>query len=1050
MRDRYSYCFGRRIFGCAVLLFLLLALTGPALDAFAQEVDVEGVVLSAEDNEPLPGATVLETGTNQGTVTDAEGQFQLTVSDAEASLTVSYVGFVEQTVELDGQAEVTVHLEEATSDLEEVLVTAYGIERERRRLGYATDDLQGTELAEAREINLGDALSGRMAGVSVQSPPTGPAGSSRVVIRGEAALEGNNQPLYVVDGVPLDNRNLGQADEWGGFDGGDALSSLNPDDIESITVLKGASAAALYGSRAQDGAVVITTRGGAQSPGFAVEYDASATFESILVDFDEFQYEYGQGSRGQAPQSQEEALEMGNSSWGAPIEGQDVVQFDGETRPYRAYQDQLETFFQNGSTINNTLSFTQTAEDYNLRLSLSRLDNQGIIPTSGFDRTGVNVRGNTWLGDLYVDARLNYTIEEASFRPQMSDNPANPVLSLVYLPSTIDVRDLEEYKDEEGGHIPFSTNVFRPNPYWGFNENMNEDDQRRVTGFVLGRYHFTDAISLQARAGTDYYNMRRTTIQADGSPWIPQGTISEDNWGVREDNFDLLAQLEHDLTPQIGLTATVGGNIRYEQYEHFNNWGEDFVVPDLRVINNTDRGSRSINYNFNEKQVNALLGTAQFDYEDMFFVELTARNDWSSTLPAENNSYFYPSVNANLVFTEALDLPDVLSSGVVRASWARVGGDTDPYRLTLRYGIDGSHPARDGDEASYGGIVGSEIPLADLQPSQTEGYEGGLDLQFADNRFGLELTLYRQNTINQILGVSVPHSSGFTSRLINAGQIRNEGIEAVLRGRLVQTSDFTWSSTFNWTTNRNQVVELAEGVDSYTLGTSRSGYTFVEARPGEPFGQIVGTSFERNDEGQIVHNEDGLPVVDTEQRVLGNQNPDWTAGWNNTFRYGNFVLNSLIDIRMGGELYSLTNAQAYSTGRHADTVEGREAYIDDPESGGIIGEGVQEDGSPNDVAADPQDYFGRIGGQVSEPFVYDASFVRLRELRLSYTVPTGWLEPYVSGATVSLIGRNLWLLHKNTPNIDPEAGYNVGNAQGLEHASLPSTRSFGLNLNMTF
>jgi len=1027
-----------------------------ASSAFAQNVTVSGTVVDSETDDPIPGANIVEVGTQNGTVTDSNGEFSLTVAGSDVQLRVSFIGFQPQTIALDGRSELTIALERTVGELDGLVVTAFGVEREQRSLGYSVSEIDAEPMASTRSTNLADNLSGQVAGLQVTSPSTGPGGSTRLVIRGVTSLTGDNEPLIVVDGVPIDNRNIGEAGMWGGFDGGEGISSLNPDDIEEMSVLKGPSATALYGSRAQNGAILVTTKSGSGMDGYTVDVRSNVTFDNILVDQDEFQTEYGQGTRGQIPQTQGEALSTGLSSWGARIEGnQTGVQFDGETRPYEAFPDNMENFYDTGVNITNNVAVAGGSENSSFRLSLTRLNSEGIIPATQLDRDNFNFIGQRRFGNLNVEAKANYVIEQTDFRPQLSDNPSNPALSLTYLPRTLDVRLLERHEDEQGNHIPFTNSNFRPNPYWGYRENGNEDDKRRLIGFVRTSYNFFDWLSVQGRAGTDIYTLRRTTWDAQNTPWVQGGQMTEDEFRVREDNFDLLIQGNRDITPDIGMDATLGAARVYERFENLSQFGQRFVIPDLITIGNTSQDTRNLGFGFSEKQVNSVFGALNLDYKELLFLELTGRNDWSSTLPDDNNSYFYPSVNVGFSFAEAFDLTnDYFSYGQLRASWANVGGDTDPFQLNLNYAISGSHPTKSGGNISHGQITNGTIPLATLRPTDTESIEGGIDLRFFEGRLGVDFTAYKQNTTDQILGTTVSSTSGFGSRLINAGEIENKGIELLITGRPIVTPEFQWRTSINYARNTNEVVALQEDLESLRLGTSRSRITFVDARVGEPYGQIVGVGYQRNDAGEIIFDGDGLPLTENNQ-VLGNFTPDWTAGITNNFSYKNFSMSALLDIRWGGEMYSLTNAQAYAAGTHENTLEGREGLSFDEDGnltgGGVIGEGVTEDGQQNTTAVDPEVYYGFLSSNVSEEFIYDASYVKLRSFSVGYDLPVDIVQRIgLSSAKVSVVARNLWLIHKNTPNIDPESVINTGNAQGLEHASLPSTRSIGFDVSLQF
>lgn len=1048
----------QRLVRIAALASLLLV--GGVTIAYSQAVEVEGTVVSATDQQPLPGVNVVEEGTSQGTATGPNGQFSLEVSDAEATLVFNFVGFQEQRIDLNGRTEIQIALQQKVEVMEDVVVTAFGREQEQRGLGYSVEEVEGSDLAEARTNNLGEALQGKLPGVNIEAPSTGPTGSTRITVRGNANLTGN-QPLIVIDGVPVQKNSRGDVGAFGGTDGGDALTTVNPQNIESLSVLKGASAAALYGSRAQNGVILIETRGGEASGDGAIsaEYSGSLQAQRPKSLYDDFQQKYGQGTRGEAPSSQQEALNTALSSWGAPIsEVDEAVQFDGEARPYEQHSDNISNFYNTGFRSEHSIAVTGTGENYNVRTSISRMDSDHILPTSRADRTNLYVRGGADVeNSLRVEGKLSYSIQDTDFRPKLADQPANPSLSLAFMPTTLDVRTLDPHVDEDGDHRAWSNSPFRPNPYWGMREVINDTDTRSLRGFVSATYSFTEGISLLGRYGTDYSLRESTDGRPRGTPWDDTG-----NWGTsdnrrREDNFNLLLEVNRDLYGGVGVDATLGGEVRYQQNESVSASGGEIIVEGGPLtLNNTVGNMQDPGYGFSEKQINSLFARANFDYNSVLFLALTGRNDWSSTLPEDANSFFYPSVSTSFIFSDVFELPDVFSFGKVRGSWGQVGGDPAPYQLDLNYSPGGGHPSRTGGRVTGGGLNSSQVPPLGLEPKFKETIEFGTNLGFFDERLGLDFTWYREESTNQILSVSISNTSGFGSRKLNAGLITNQGVEIGLEGTILQGSEFNLDSRLNFTANENEVVELSEKQKSFGLGGSRSRRTRVVAREGEPYGQIVGNTFERTEAGEIVHNPDGLPVVADSQVVLGNQEPDWTAGWTNTFRWNNVTLQAQIDARWGNDIYSFTNATAYSNGRHRATLQGRE-------QGFVVGDGVKqatdENGDviegefvENDVEADPQDYYSAIGSNIDDPFVYDGSYVRLRSLRIGYAIPGSVTEaiPGISSAQVSISGRNLWLIYDNVPNVDPSGGKSTGADHGLEYASLPITRNFGFNLNVRF
>ncbi len=1051
---------------CASACMLLAMLLGSPV-AQAQLHTVTGTVTAAEDDLPLIGVSIVEMGTMNGTASDVDGSFALAVSNPDAVLVFSYIGYVSQNIPVNQQAEINVEMVEDTHLLEEVVVTAGGIERKERALGYSVTEVSGEELRESREINIANSLAGKIAGVQVTKPATGPAGSSRVIIRGVSSLGEDSQPLYVVDGIPIDNTTLGTAGMWGGSDGGDGISSLNADDIENISVLKGPSAAALYGTRAKNGVVLITTKKATPGLGLGVEFSSNNTFEEVLVKTD-WQQMYGQGTRGEVPSSAEDALNTADFAWGAPLDGSQAISWDGTMQPYVLAPDAVQTFYNTGVTSVNSLALTTATQTSSLRMGFSHLNNEGISPNSGVVRTSFSIRGTSDFGSrLSADAKLNVVREQVVNRPRLSDSPGNANYSVYQLAPNVDVTSMECPPEDEACTEPGTDadgtelhrglfgNIYQQNPYWAAHQFTNADEDRRMIGFAALTYKFTDWLSLMGRVGGDTYTTRRTNITPWGTAYNTLGGQSETEYRISEINADFLLNLQREITPDIGVQATLGGNMLFRENETLTlSGGGGFNVPGLEVV--TNQNTRSHGYGVSEKQINSLFGSAEFSYADYLFLTVTARNDWSSTLPVENNSYFYPSISGSFVFSDAFEVPAWLSFGKLRASWAEVGGDTNPYRLALTYALYGSHLGQ-----PRGGVAQGQIPLAGLKPSASVGVESGFDIRFLDNRFGIDFTYYTQSAINQILSTTISSASGFSSQVINAGEIKNSGVEVLFSTTPYRTGDWRWDFDLNLSRNRNEVVELVEGQTSLTLSESRHRGNFVTAEVGEAYGTIKGRKYLRQHvpdggsdcdaTGPIVHDADGLPMRTADLCVVGNGTPDFIGGIGNSLRWRNLRFNMLFDMRFGGDIFSVTNSAAYDNGLHKNTLQGRENATSDRPQGYIVGNGVDQDGNPNTVQVDPQDYWGRIGGGfIAEEFVYDASFVKLRELQVSYRLPPEVLaRTPVKVATISLVARNLWLLYSNVDNIDPESIFNnTHRGIGLEHSGVPQVRSIGINLNV--
>ncbi len=1051
--------FERFVSMCRYVMLTLIFVGSGVLTANAQLHDITGTVTSAVDNLSVPSVNIVEAGTQNGTITNADGTFSLSLSNANASIVVSFVGYITQTIEVNGRTTFDIQLEEDTQLLEEVVVTAIGIERSERAVGYSIGQVDGEQLRQSRETNVANALVGKVSGVQVSKPATGPAGSSRVVIRGSASLGTagtNNQPLYVVDGIPIDNTTIGQAGMWGGSDGGDGISSMNPDDIESMSVLKGPSAAALYGTRAKNGVILITTKRAKQGVGLGVEFNSNTSFENTLVNTD-WQEQYGQGTRGEKPATSDEARTTNLSAWGSALDGSQVVAWDGQMRSYSLIEDRLGSFYNQGVTTTNSLALSTSSQNSSVRLGLSHLDNEGIQPNSGLTRTSLSLRGTANFGSrLSADAKFNFIREDVQNRPRLSDSPGNANYTIYQLAPNVDPGPMIGANDRPGTNdvneeLAVTGSIYSQNPYFAAYNITSADEDRRLIGFTSLTYQFADWLSLMGRIGGDTYTTRRTNITGFGTGYNRLGGMNEQEIRITELNTDFLLMIDRDVTPDIGINANLGGNILYREREDLTlSGGGGFNVPELETVGN--QLNPSIGYSFNEKQVNSLYGSAEFSFRDFAFLTVTARNDWASTLPVENNSYFYPSVSGSFVFSDALEVPSWLSFGKIRASWAEVGGDTDPYQLALTYSLRGS--AHFGNPR--GGVAQGQIPLAGLKPFSQIGQEIGIDVRFFDNRLGLDFTWYDQTTEDQILRTTISTASGFGSQVINAGEMTNTGIEFLVTTTPVRTADFRWDFDVNMAKNTNEVVSLAGEQTSLTLGESRRRGNFITAEVGEPFGTIKGRKYLResvptdadgnpdacNSTGAIVHDASGFPMRTGNLCVIGNGTPDVVGGISNSFRYKNFTLRALVDFSFGGDLFSYTNSAGYGNGLHKATLEGRDA-------GSIVGDGVDESGNANSVAVDPQDYFGRIASNIGEQFVYDAGFVKLRELQVTYRLPHRWFATTpIQLASISLIGRNLWLIHSDIENVDPESNFTNNNVQGLEHSGVPQVRSFGFNINV--
>lgn len=1035
-----------------VLCSFFLLLTVAGIQAYAQDIAIEGVVLSADDDSPLPGVTVIQVGTQRGTVTGADGQFTLNVSDANATLRFTFVGFRALNVNLEGRTDITVRMEEEILALDDVVVTALGLERDRKGIGYSITQVNAADLVQGTEDNIANLLQGQVAGASV-TPTGGGAGSStRVVIRGVSSLEGHNQPLYVVDGIPIDNRNYGSVGMWGGADGGDGIQSLNPSDIESMTVLKGASAAALYGERARDGVILITTKSG-QEGRIMVDFSNSTTFDLAHADQNDYQTEYGSGFTGLRPQTREQAHSAMYSSWGERFDGQPTIQFDGVERPYEDTGSRINEFYRTGTSFRNALSVTGGTEATTYYFSASNLNTNGIVENNDLSRTSLTVRGTAEIGRLNADLKANYIDETINGRPRMSDAPSNANFALINMVRDVPLSAVENFVyAEDGSALEIQRgNIFTQNPYWVINEVGNNDQRDRLIGHVKLDFELTDWLMLTGRTGLDYYSFRRTNWIGWGTNYQRPGSLEERDHRVHELNSDLFLSAVYDVTPYLNIDGILGTALRNSRFESLGFNGGDYIVPRRYVITNMRNSNPA--YDFQEKEIRSVYGALNIGYNDYLFLNLTGRNDWSSTLPPDANAFFYPSVGASFVFSEAFasSMPSWLSFGQLRATWAEVGSDTDPYRLNLTYSV--FPQAFAGRTFSY---LGGTVPLADLKPTLTQEIELGTDIRFYDDRFGIDFAWYDRQTTNQILSAQIAGTSGFTGRVINAGQIDNTGWELRLTTVPVAQTDFFWRSTFNYARNKSFVVETAEGSEILLLEQSRSQTAWVSAEVGKEFGTIRGYAYARDASGNIIHDDTGRPLQG-ELTTLGRGTPDWTGGWSNTISYRNLSLNALIDVQWGGQIFAGTNAYAYAAGLHKNTLVGRaecDAAPRTPEGTWtpcFTGAGVNSAGEMNSEAVTPNQYYGAIRSRIAEEFVYDSNTIYMRQIQLSYRLPVELVSQIgVRGVSVSVIARNPFLIYNSVPNIDPTVSLQRGNAQGLELAGVPSSRSIGFNVDIQF
>ena len=1017
---------------------------------------IKGTVADADG--PLIGATVKVAGANNGTVTDFNGNFSIQCKPG-TTLEISYVGY--KTITAKAKDGMTVTMEADGKVLNEVVVTALGVKRDRKALGYGLSEVKGEELTKAKETNVINSLSGKVAGLVVQNTAGGASGSTRVLLRGNTEMTGNNQPLYVVDGVPLDNTNFGSAGTEGGYDLGDGISAINPDDIETMTVLKGPAASALYGSRASHGVILITTKK-ADKDKLSVEYNGSFTFDTQLAKWDDVQQVYGMGNNGKYSQT---ATTGTNMSWGPKADDFNMTYFDGESRPFYIYPNNASDFFRTGFTTQNTAIISANSGKTGMRFSVTDMRNRDILPETNMSRDNFNLRVNTSLGKIDFDFTANYTRENVKNRPALGDSQSNVGKNLMTLANTYNQAWLKNYQTADGEYANWNgLDQYNRNPYWDLYKNSNKSDKDVFRFTAKAIYNIDSHLKIQGTIGTDINNMNFQDYIARTTPGKSAGQLQESVFQNRTLNAEILA-LYNNQFGDFDVNATLGGNIYKVDNKTNILTGLGQQMKDVIAIMNYQE--QSVQQSTYKKQINSIYGSASIGYDHTYYLEGTLRGDKSSTLPVNNNTYVYPSVSASWVFSEYLKNKNIINYGKFRASWAKVGSDTDPYQLALNYSTG---------KYSYSGFTIGMInnntqPNKDLKHTMTTSYELGLEMKFFHNRLSLDVTYYNQTSRDQIINLASSSTSGYQYRLINAGEIQNKGIEVALNGRALQIKDFAWDFGVNFSKNSNKVKSLTEGMDYFEIERAIWCNVSVGAEVGKNFGSIIGPDFKRNANGDILINpETGLPQYDETTRTLGNASWDWTGGFYHTLTYKNFRLSAAFDVKVGADIFSMSMRSAFQTGKAPETLEGREAWYTSEEKrmaegmtieqwraagkcDGFYAPGVIDNGDgtyrKNDIAIDPQTYWESVSRNAPSMFIYDNSYVKCREITFGYTFPEKMLGKFVKGLNVSFVARNPFIIWKNIPNIDPDSGYNTS-GMGLEYGSLPSRRSYGLNVNMKF
>ncbi|MFT4204789.1 MAG: SusC/RagA family TonB-linked outer membrane protein [Chitinophagaceae bacterium] len=999
--------------------------------------EVTGKVVDSS-GKPIAGAAILLNGSTAATYTNDQGEFTVNVQNGD-TIKVKMLGYTDQEWVYDGKSPRIVMVAQP-KNLEELVVTALGISRKKSAVVYDVAEVKGNELTQAKENNVANALSGKVAGVNATGISTGPGGSSRIIIRGNGSLTGANQPLYVINGMPMDNTVPGGSSTPNGLignvDRGDGIGGINPDDIESISVLKGGAAAALYGSLAANGVILITTKKGRNNTGLGITYNGSATFDNIAV-YPDWQYEYGQGDGGAKPTTQQEAIATGRRSFGAKIDGSTYIAADGEEHPYSAVKDNLKHFYQTGQTYNNSLAISGGNTNITYRFSMMDLNAKSILPNSKFDRKTFNLNVAGKLSPkLSFTAMAQYNYEKGTNRATAGDALGNPNWLPFMIANTADVRWLKPGYDSLGNEIAWNDANIASNGYFVVNKVKEADDKNRFIGQFSTEYKLLDNLAVKGVISQDQYNYNYQYILPYGTLYVPLGQLIQ----IKSDLAETNSMLTVNYTPTIGENFSfnlLGGvNKRKFSNKQISFSGQNFIVPYFYSLTNLE--SYTTTPLTQHTETNSAFGSLDIAFKDLAFLSFTGRNDWFSTLSLDHNSIFYPSVGGSILLHKLIALPQAINYFKLRTSWAQVGGATpDPYVINIAYSMVNS------STLPLQNVSSSTIANKNLKPLLSTTYEGGFELQMLNSRLGIDVTWYKRKTTDDIVTTAISVASGYNYSILNAGAVSNQGIELLLTGKPIRSTNFQWNSSFNFAYNKNRVDKLTEGLDLIQLGNSTSGGAYIDNMLGQPYGVIVGTRMARNDAGQVIFNSSTGYPVQSGLEVLGNGVPPYTAGLSNEFRYKRFGLNILLDGKFGNKVFSVTDVYGTRMGLHKMTLGGRE--------NGLEVSGVDQTGeaySNTIPVASLRSYYDNYKSY-SELFVHDGSFIKLRQVVLSYNVPLKSGSLFKS-ATVSLIARNLLILYKKTDNFDPETSITNGAAQGIESFGLPRTKNIGINFMVNF
>ena len=1004
----------------------------------AADIVVKGKIVD-ETGLPVIGASVKIKNTQGGATTDAKGMFSLNVPE-NAVLIISYVSYITQEIPVNGQTMLNISLKPAANELSEVVVTALGITKDQKTLGYSVTKVGGDLMSKARESNVANSLSGRVAGLSVGGTSGGPGASARLNIRGATSFTGSTSPLIVIDGVPIDNSQRGSgAGQYGGSDGGDGFSNINPDDVESMTVLKGSTASALYGARAANGVINITTKTGKKGK-VQIEYNANLQFDKA-IDNSDYQYQYGQGQHGARPTTQNSAISSGLYSWGEKLDGASTIAADGNMYPYSAVTDNVSTFYRTAPSLTNSVSIAGGGEKGTYRFSAANLDAKSILPNSGLVRKTFNFSTNQQLSDkLSFNLIANYIDQNDKNKAYLSDSPLNANYALQFLPTSLNVNTLAPgFNPVTGAEMSWNDNSYVTNPYFVTSQLVNNNARKRFITAISAKYSFTSYLSLQTRLGYDLTNDRSLSVTPYGTAFS-NGGLGQLN-GLSQSqrtemNTDALLNFSKDVLPDFSVNASVGANYRKATYESTGSSGNSFIIPYLYTPSNLK--TKNVLYDYSSRETPSLYYTADFSYKGLLTVSTTGRYDQFSTLPVNQNSIFTPSVSTSFVFSQ-LTKWEPLSFGKLRASYAKTSGEPIDAYLTQQY-YNVANSINGIPTASFSNILAN----ANLKPFSLTEFEVGTELKFLKNRIGIDAAFFSRKTDGEVVKATTSVSSGFESRYVNLGSTKNTGIEIMLSGTPVKTDDFNWNSSFNFTHVKTEVLSIDGGENApLNTGTFRPGDAYIGVVQGYGVAQIMAYDYKYDASGNVVIGSNGIPVRG-DLKPQGSGLPKIYGGWNNDFQYKNWNLGFLIDYRFGNKILSATEFYSYTYGLNQATLPGRD--------GGVVANGVLADGTKNTINVNAQDYYTGLMNNVNKLAVLDGSFIKFRQATLGYTFKPDMLGklPF-SSISVNLVARNLFTIMKHTDNIDPENTFSSQVAlAGVEGGALPFTRTYGFNVNFKF